>query len=440
VATIVKKRLVRNVSSLFFVQIANYVLPLASIPIVVRIIGPDNFGLINYAGAIVAYFTLLINYSFNLTATREVAQHVNDRQFINKIFAEVLGAKLFLFIIASLVFVLATIFIPAIRNAWQVMWFTFLICIAWIFTPDWLFQGMQQLHRIAYFNLATKLIFTILILLIIREKNDYYWQPFAISSAQVLIAIFSWYYAIKKFQIEIYLPKFQKVFNILWKDRTLFFSSVVISLYTTTNTVILGFLSNATEVGYYTAALRFTTVAQALISVPLAQTLFPYISQSFGISKEHGLQTVRKIAPFIIGITFICGALMWVFGPWVISQFYGDAFFPAQGMFRVMAFTPFIITLSNLFAIQVMINLHMNKAIFHITLAGAVLSLLLNSVLTWKLGGLGTSYATLITECFITLSSGLYLSSQKINIIQIHSFHPIALSKKAKLFIADIRK
>jgi len=37
-----KKNLVKNILSLSIVQIANYVLPLASVPIIVRIIGPDS--------------------------------------------------------------------------------------------------------------------------------------------------------------------------------------------------------------------------------------------------------------------------------------------------------------------------------------------------------------------------------------------------------------
>ena len=55
-------------------QVANLVLPLLTMPIIARIVGPEKLGAINYAAALIAYFTLLINYSYELTATREVAQ------------------------------------------------------------------------------------------------------------------------------------------------------------------------------------------------------------------------------------------------------------------------------------------------------------------------------------------------------------------------------
>ena len=56
-----KKVLIHNISSLFSVQVANYVLPMVSVPIIVRIIGPEKYGLINYAAAIVSYFIIIVN-------------------------------------------------------------------------------------------------------------------------------------------------------------------------------------------------------------------------------------------------------------------------------------------------------------------------------------------------------------------------------------------
>ena len=68
-----KKGLVTNVFSLGVVQIANYVFPFITVPIVSRIIGPDRLGVLNFSSAFMAYFTLLINFGFDLSATRAIA-------------------------------------------------------------------------------------------------------------------------------------------------------------------------------------------------------------------------------------------------------------------------------------------------------------------------------------------------------------------------------
>ena len=66
-------QLLKNIFSLGSVQLVNYVFPLITVPYVSRIIGPDSYGIINYATAFIAYFTLLIGYGFDLTGTRKIA-------------------------------------------------------------------------------------------------------------------------------------------------------------------------------------------------------------------------------------------------------------------------------------------------------------------------------------------------------------------------------
>ena len=72
-----KKGLLKNVFSLSVVQIANYVFPFITVPIVSRIIGPDKFGVLSFASSFVTYFTLLINLGFDLSATRAIAANRN---------------------------------------------------------------------------------------------------------------------------------------------------------------------------------------------------------------------------------------------------------------------------------------------------------------------------------------------------------------------------
>ena len=75
-----RKQLTRNVFSLTVVQIATYVLPLISVPVISRIIGPGKYGAINFAAAFIVYFNLLISYSFDFTATRKIAKDPDNEQ------------------------------------------------------------------------------------------------------------------------------------------------------------------------------------------------------------------------------------------------------------------------------------------------------------------------------------------------------------------------
>lgn len=435
-----KRGLVKNIFSLGLVQIANYVLPLISVPIVSRIIGPDKFGVVNFAAAFMAYFTLLINYGFDLSGTRAIALRRDDLAERNKIFNQVLFAKLLLLGISIILFIASLYLVPQFKEEKAVAIYSFLLCISWAITPNWLFQGMQELTRVAIFNLATKIIFTVIIVLVVREKSDYIWQPLAISIAQMLVGGFSFIYAIRHFKISIRVPSLKPVLDMLWNERMIFFSMVVVNLYTTTNVVLLGFLQPPEQVGYYTAGYRLIIIMQMLISMPLAQSLFPYVGTAFGQSREKGLDLVKQIFPVVTIITVLASLFLWLFGPLIIGIMYGGKFAPSIIVFRILSFIPIIIGINNLLGIQIMINLKMDKPFFRITLIGAIISIALNFLLVKQMGFVGTAWSWLISEILITSILFFFLLNKGINIFERRYFTPAYFMRYLKPFILAVKQ
>ncbi|MBS1504865.1 MAG: oligosaccharide flippase family protein, partial [Bacteroidetes bacterium] len=282
------RNLIKNIFSLGVVQIANYILPLVSVPIIVRIIGPNNYGTINYYTSFVAYFVLLINYGFDYSGTRIIAVQKDDIEKRNEHYTKVLYAKCLLFIASLLIFSVAVLYVSHSQVETKVAAYTFLITISWVLSPNWFYQGMQELTQVALFNFLSRMIFTVVILVIIREKSDYIWQPLVLSLTQIFISVVSLIYAIKKFKISLTKTKLPAVFKLLRDDRMIFFSMLATNLYTDTNIVILGLYESKEHVGYFTAAWKLLFVFLVVISYPIAQALFPYIASSFAKNLEKG--------------------------------------------------------------------------------------------------------------------------------------------------------
>lgn len=415
-------QLTKNVVSLTVVQIANYVLPLISVPIIVRIIGPDSYGKINFAVSFIAYFQLIISYSFEFTATRKIAKDPDNQAYRNEVFNDVFHTQCILFVIAAITFLGLLYTVPALSENKILFVFTFFICISTLFTQNWLFQAMQDLTKVAILNLVSKIIFTVSVLLVVREKEDYIWQPFLIGVIQISIAVFSFIWAFKLYNIKFLKISFNRIINVLNDGKAIFASLVFVNLYSYTSVVILGFYETPKNVGYFTAAERLILIVRSVLTMPLALAFYPFVGKAFAENREAGLRIVQKLIPFIFYSLGLVTIAMILLAPIFIPLFYGDKFLESISIFQTLAVIPLLFSLNNVLGIQIMMNLNMDKQFFLISAAAAVVSVCFNIAFIEKLGYMSTTFAWLITEIFLFVTMYFMLRRHNLNPINFNYF------------------
>ncbi len=412
-----KRILLTNLFSLSGIQVINYIIPVLVVPYIVRIIGPENYGLINFAQAFTAYFILIVNYSFDLSATREISINRDNKEKLSHIFSSVLLAKIFLFFITLVIFFLIVLFVPKFKQDIEIFIFAYIIIIGNIFLPIWLFQGLEKLARLSVFNFIIKTSYAVSIFLFVSERNDYLLIPLILSISQIVVGIAAFFYSIRAFQISLFIPGIKEIQKVVGKGWNLFLSSVSINLYTTSNVVILGLFSTNLSVGYFSASSKIISVAQALMLGPMNQAFFPRISSVINYSRNEGIALLKKLT-FAAGIIlFITSFIIFIFSDLIIRIVFGSKFMDAAVSLRIMAFLPLIIGLSNVFGVQGMINLKMDKQFLILTFIGALISLVLNFILVPVYFENGTAVSWLITEVFITVSFFVVLLRNRINLL-----------------------
>src|SRR5438128_1261391 len=88
-----RKKLTRNALTLYGVQFCRKLVPLVSVPYLARVLGPAGWGRVAFALAFGELLVMLIEFGFNLSATREVARHRDSDEHCREIAAGVLGAQ-----------------------------------------------------------------------------------------------------------------------------------------------------------------------------------------------------------------------------------------------------------------------------------------------------------------------------------------------------------
>ena len=76
-----KKIIAKNYVALLFIQGANFILPLIILPYLVRTLGSEKYGLVMVAQSVALFLTIIVDFGFNISATREVANLKNDKEY-----------------------------------------------------------------------------------------------------------------------------------------------------------------------------------------------------------------------------------------------------------------------------------------------------------------------------------------------------------------------
>lgn len=403
-----KQRLLSNTSSLVALQGVNYLLPLLTLPYLVRVLGPEHFGLLAFATALITYFVLLTDYGFNLSATRQISLHRDDKDKVIEIFSSVMMIKAFLMVISFCLMVLLVFGIDQFRGNWQIYLTTFGIVIGQVLFPAWLFQGLERMKYITYYNILAKALFTGCIFIFVKNQSDYLLVPVFTSLGFIVAGLFSLYFIRKEFNVSFQFQAFDVLNFQLAEGWHVFLSSLAISLYTISATVILGLFASSTVVGYFAAADRIVQAVKGIYS-PVSQAIYPLASKKFHENRSEGLAFIKQLTKFVGLGMLALSVILFLFSDAIVVLILGEQYRSSIILLRIMAFLPFIIALSNIFGIQVMLNLGYKQAFSAIAVAAAVLGLSLNLVLVPVYKSVGTAAALLLVEVFVTFSMFFYL-------------------------------
>jgi PST family polysaccharide transporter len=406
-----ERQLFDNIISLFLLQGANYILPLITIPYLVRVFGPELFGLLSFSSSTIGYFVLITDYGFNLSATRQVSIYRDDKSKINQIVSSVMIIKVFLMLFSLALLCILVSYVDFFKKDSALYFVTFGTVVGQVFFPVWFFQGMEKMKYVTILNIISKVIFTVLIFFFVKDKSDYLWVPILTSLGFFVSAIWSFYLLKKVFKIQFSLQKFNDLKAQLFDGFHIFFSSISISLYTNSITFILGIFTNNTIVGYYSGAEKIIQAIKGLYS-PVSQAIYPYIGKRISENKLSGLQTIKKVTKLVGGSMLVISIFVFFFSENLVSILLGSGFQESVKILMILSFLPFFVSLSNMLGIQTILNLGYKKAFSFIVMISAVIGICLNLILVPTYKAEGSAWSVLIVEILVTINMAFFLKKR----------------------------
>lgn len=410
------KVLVKNFTSLSLLQLANYIFPVITLPYLVRVLGPEKYGLINFAAAFSAYFVIITDYGFNLSATQEISVNRNDKEKVSEIFSSVLTIKIILFFLSSGIFFLIVNMFELFSNDAGLYSIMFIGVVGIVLFPLWVYQGVEQMKYILIINVAIRSVTIVSIFLLVKVENDYLLLAVIYTITQVMTGITGLFFAIRKFDLRYLFPSKVQLLEQLKKGWNLFLSSIWINLYTTSNVFILGLFAPNSVVGYYSAADKVRIAFQGILS-SMSQSVFPYVNKLLAESYQKFLSFNRKLLKISVIIGIIISSSLFLFAEPIVKIVLGNEYSPSVIVLRIIAWLPLIIFLSNVFGIQTMLPLNYQKRFSQILFLAALINLMISFSIVPSYFEIGTAVSMLVTEIFVTLSFFIFIRMKRIPVI-----------------------
>ncbi|MCX6231087.1 MAG: flippase [Bacteroidetes bacterium] len=393
-------KLVENFIYLTGLQFFNYLLPLITLPYLIKVLQPEMYGITVYAQAFMLYFIVFIDYGFNLTATRNISIHKDDPKKITEIFNNVITTKFFLLLLSLVIIALLTFLVPKFSNYWMLYFFTAGVLVGQVFFPIWLFQGLQDMKYLMYFNFISRVIFTVLVFVVIKSPTDFIYVNLLSSSASIFIGIFSIIFVVRKYKIKIRIAKKENVIFELKDGWMVFLSNFAVQIYSGSNIIILGFYADNATVGNYSVAEKIMLIIRQLLNV-FSQVIYPHICQLAATPDRIKPFIKKAIFPFLGAILFLC-LLLFIFAGKIVHLMTGKDFPEIVLLIRILSFVPFIVGM-NIPAYQTLLAFNYKNTYSSILISGAILSICLNFILAYFFKAEGTVISIFITELFITI-------------------------------------
>lgn len=380
-------------------QITNILYPLITFPYVSRVIGPEGIGQVAFILSLTQYFVLIAALGIPAYGVREIARLKGNPLGQEKLFNELFTINFIQSLIVGVIYLIVVLSLTTFNSELPYFLYGLVFVVLGFTNIDWYFSGREEFKLITVRNLIVKLASIAFLFVFVRERSDFNWY-FAITFVALLLNnLVNILFLKGKLNFRFTLHYRSHLRPLIMLFATIFITGIYILL----DSVILGFLTNNTEVGYYNASMRLYKAALPIVT-SLGVVMLPRMSQALEANNKQGYQQmIDQSVNFHFLISMPIALIVFLFAKQLLLLFAGEEFYPAIVSTQYLAPLIVVVGYANILMLQILNTLRLEKMMVLAVIAGALVSVVLNFVLIPQYLHLGAAKATFVTEIFISL-------------------------------------
>lgn len=376
---------------------------------IIRTFGPTEYGKFAFAFAFVSLFSTLFDFGLSTTVTREFARdkdkvkHILDLLILKLIIG--IGVLLFIF--------LGAFFVTQDKLVAKII----LILGLYIFTVEIinlfyaLFRSQQKMEIEAIFRIVQIAVLSPIVFGVISLRPSVLNLSYAYVGATSIVLLIIFGFFIFKNNFNFPRLSFNKS---IWKEFLIIgwylaLAKGVGDITMYTDSVMLGYWGQVTEIGWYNAALKINGLV-LFPAVIVTTAIFPSL---IAILNDSENRFIKYWEFWMKGTVFFSVLLVFIVlsrADNIIEIAYSSDFLPAASALKILIFVAAIVYIYNLY-FQVLLIFDQQKKIFYAMLIGAIVNVILNTILVPKFSLYGAAVAAVTTH-FVILCQYLVLTSR----------------------------
>jgi Membrane protein involved in the export of O-antigen and teichoic acid len=393
-------------------QLLLIIMPIVTIPVVSKALGPEGIGTYQYVFSIVNYFVLIAGLGLQNYGVREIAIVRENTKRLSKTFLELY----FMNATVSMVIIVSYFFIVSWLDNRYLFYIQGLVILGSLFDISWFFGGLEEFKTITIRNFIVKIATLIAILVFINDKTDlvlYFW----IMGISTLVSQLTLWITIKKYILWTKIS-LKDVIKHIKPSLSFFLAKIAFQFYYNVSLTLLGLFATMSDVGYFSNGFNLIAISGSIINA-LNTVMIPRMSNIF--DKNQGRDMIKILDKTIHIQLYVSIAIS--FGIMTINNkmidwFYGPNFAPLNYIVPLLAVGLTFQILQTSIASQYLIPRREMREYNKTVIIGAVVNFIIDIILIPYLGIYGAIIGYLISYGLLT-----YLRSRVLLKATEFSFH-----------------
>jgi O-antigen/teichoic acid export membrane protein len=277
---------------------SSFIFPLITFPYISRVLLAEGNGKVQFATSVVSYFILLAQLGIPTYGVRACAAVRDDRRKLSKTVHELFIINAVMTVVSYAAFFAILLSVPRLHNERMLYIITSAGILLNLFGMEWLFRAVEQYRYITIRSLAFKVISVAAMFLLVHQQSDY----LIYAAISVVASLGSNVLNLTQLHKHIdcrYIGDYHFKQHI--RPILIFFAmSCTITIYTSLDSAMLGFMATDADVGYYAAGVKIKNILVS-ITAALGTVILPRAAYYFENKRlEEFWRIVTKALRFVM--------------------------------------------------------------------------------------------------------------------------------------------